>query len=65
MHLVLLSFGFGLVTASLLALAAVGFTLQFSVTNILNSLPGHHDGRRAHCLRAVARDSRLCGSSFP
>jgi branched-chain amino acid transport system permease protein/neutral amino acid transport system permease protein len=36
MHLVLLSFGFGLVTASLLALAAVGFTLQFSVSNILN-----------------------------
>lgn len=36
MHLVLLSIGFGLVTASLLALAAVGFTLQFSVTNILN-----------------------------
>jgi branched-subunit amino acid ABC-type transport system permease component len=36
MHLVLLSFGFGLVTASLLALAAVGFTMQFSVTNILN-----------------------------
>src|SRR5947209_12886799 len=36
MHLVLLSFGFGLVTASLLALAAVGFTLQFSVSNVLN-----------------------------
>lgn len=28
--------GFGLVTASILALAAVGFTLQFGVTNILN-----------------------------
>jgi branched-subunit amino acid ABC-type transport system permease component len=36
MHLVVLSLGFGLVTASLLALAAVGFTLQFSVTNVLN-----------------------------
>lgn len=30
------SFAFGLVTASILALAAVGFTLQFGVTNILN-----------------------------
>jgi branched-subunit amino acid ABC-type transport system permease component len=28
--------GFGLVTASILALGAVGFTLQFGVTNILN-----------------------------
>jgi branched-subunit amino acid ABC-type transport system permease component len=28
--------GFGLITASILAVAAVGFTLQFSVTNILN-----------------------------
>ena len=30
------SIGFGLVTASILALASVGFTLQFGVTNILN-----------------------------
>ncbi len=28
--------GFGIVTASILAVGAVGFTLQFSVTNILN-----------------------------
>jgi branched-chain amino acid transport system permease protein/neutral amino acid transport system permease protein len=28
--------GFGIITASILAIAAVGFTLQFSVTNILN-----------------------------
>jgi branched-chain amino acid transport system permease protein/neutral amino acid transport system permease protein len=28
--------GFGFITASILAIAAVGFTLQFSVTNILN-----------------------------
>jgi branched-subunit amino acid ABC-type transport system permease component len=28
--------GFGLVTASILALSAVGFTMQFGVTNILN-----------------------------
>jgi hypothetical protein len=30
------SFAFGLVTASILALAAVGFTLEFGVANILN-----------------------------
>jgi len=32
----LASIGFGLVTASVLAIAAVGFTLQFGVTNVLN-----------------------------
>lgn len=36
MSLFIESFGFGLVTASILAVAAVGFTLQFGVTNILN-----------------------------
>jgi branched-chain amino acid transport system permease protein/neutral amino acid transport system permease protein len=30
------SFGFGLITAAVLAIAAVGFTLQFAVTNVLN-----------------------------
>jgi branched-subunit amino acid ABC-type transport system permease component len=30
------SVGFGLVTAAVLAMAAVGFTLQFAVTNVLN-----------------------------
>jgi len=30
------SIGFGLVTAAVLALASVGFTLQFAVTNVLN-----------------------------
>ncbi len=30
------SIGFGLVTASVLAIAAVGFTVQFAVTNVLN-----------------------------
>jgi branched-subunit amino acid ABC-type transport system permease component len=30
------SLGFGLLTAAVLALAAVGFTLQFAVTNVLN-----------------------------
>jgi branched-subunit amino acid ABC-type transport system permease component len=32
----LASFGFGLVTASVLAVAAIGFTLQFGVTDVLN-----------------------------
>jgi branched-subunit amino acid ABC-type transport system permease component len=36
MNLLVASLGFGLVTASILAVAAVGFTLQFGVTNILN-----------------------------
>ncbi len=36
MSLLVASIGFGLVTASILAVAAVGFTLQFGVTNILN-----------------------------
>jgi len=34
--LVVASVGFGLITASILALGAVGFTLQFGITNILN-----------------------------
>lgn len=36
MHTLLLSIGFGLVTASILAIAAVGFTLQFGVSNMFN-----------------------------
>ena len=36
MSLFLASIGFGLVTASVLAIAAVGFTLQFGVTDVLN-----------------------------
>lgn len=36
MHQVILSLGFGLVTASILAMGAVGFTLQFGVTNLFN-----------------------------
>jgi branched-chain amino acid transport system permease protein/neutral amino acid transport system permease protein len=34
--LIIESFGFGLITAAVLTLAAVGFTLQFAVTNVLN-----------------------------
>ena len=36
MTLFLASAGFGLVTASVLAIASVGFTLQFGVTDVLN-----------------------------
>lgn len=35
------SLGFGLVTASVIALAAVGFTIQFGITNILNLAYGN------------------------
>ena len=28
--------GFGIVTAAILAIASVGFTLQYAVTNVLN-----------------------------
>ncbi len=36
MNTIVPAIGFGLVTASILAVAGVGFTLQFGVTNILN-----------------------------
>lgn len=36
MNQIVLSLGFGLVTASILAIGAVGFTLQFGVTNLFN-----------------------------
>jgi branched-subunit amino acid ABC-type transport system permease component len=36
MSLFVASLGFGLVTAAVLAIASVGFTLQFAVTNVLN-----------------------------
>ena len=36
MSLFLASLGFGLVTAAVLAIAAVGFTMQFAVTDVLN-----------------------------
>ena len=36
MTIFLASLGFGLVTASVLAIATIGFTLQFGVTDVLN-----------------------------
>ena len=41
LNLALSSVGFGLVTASVIALAAVGFTIQFGITNILNLAYGN------------------------
>lgn len=41
MSILIAAIGFGLVTASILALAAVGFTMQFGVTNILNLAYGN------------------------
>ena len=36
MHEVLLTLGFGLVTAAILSLSAVAFTLEYAVTNVAN-----------------------------
>src|ERR1700682_890084 len=36
MNLFVLYVGFGVVTAAILAIASVGFTLQYAVTNVLN-----------------------------
>ena len=36
MSVFLSSFGFGLISAAVLAIATVGFTMQFAVTNVLN-----------------------------
>ena len=36
LHMLLLSFGFGLITASILAIAALGLSLQFGITNYIN-----------------------------
>ena len=47
--------GFGIVTAAVLALAAVGFTVQFGVTNILNLAYG--DVMTASAFVAYASDS--------
>jgi branched-subunit amino acid ABC-type transport system permease component len=36
MNIVIAAFGFGLVSASVIALAGVGFTMQFGITNMIN-----------------------------
>lgn len=55
--------GFGIVTASILAVGAVGFTLQFSVTNILNLAFGSVmtiAGFTAYALNARSVNIWLC-----
>ena len=42
MHNLILSIGFGLITASVLAVAALGVTLQFGVTNYINFAYGSY-----------------------
>ena len=49
------SIGFGIVTAAILALAAVGFTLQFGVTNVLNLAYGGVMTASAFIAYAVAQ----------
>src|ERR1035441_1220962 len=36
MHLLIQTLGFGVVTASIIAIGAIGFTVQFGLTNVLN-----------------------------
>jgi branched-subunit amino acid ABC-type transport system permease component len=58
------SVGFGLVTASILALAAVGFTLQFGVTNILNLAYGDLMTGAAYAGYLVNRDGGSVAESL-
>lgn len=55
MHLLIASLGFGLVSTSILAIATVGFTLQFGVTNILNLAYGSIMTATAYLAYAVTR----------
>jgi branched-chain amino acid transport system permease protein/neutral amino acid transport system permease protein len=47
LDLLIASIGFGLITASIVALGAVGFTLQFGITNIFNLAYGEVMGASA------------------
>ena len=59
MHQVVLSLGFGLVTASILAMGAVGFTLQFGVTNLFNLAYGEGMTVAAYTAYVVHVDAGL------
>jgi branched-chain amino acid transport system permease protein/neutral amino acid transport system permease protein len=50
------SIGFGLVTAAVLAVASVGFTLQFAVTNVLNLAYGGVMVVSAYAAYAINQD---------
>ena len=59
MNLFISSLGFGLVTASILAIGAIGFTLQFGVTNILNIAYGDLMTTGAFVAYICNRDAHL------
>lgn len=61
MHEALLTLGFGLVTASILALSAVAFTLEYSVTNVANLSHGEILTTGAYAAFVV---HRLTGSAL-
>jgi neutral amino acid transport system permease protein len=61
MHEVLLTLGFGLVTASILALSAVAFTLEYGVTNVANLSHGEILTGGAYAAYVV---HRLTGSAL-
>jgi len=52
----LASFGFGLVTAAVLAIASVGFTMQFAVTDVLNLAYGAVMIAAAYIAYAINQD---------
>src|SRR5579863_1321074 len=56
MSLFLASFGFGLVTAAVLAIASVGFTMQFAVTDVLNLAYGAVMIAAAYIAYAINQD---------
>ncbi len=66
MSQIVLSLGFGLVTASILALGAVGFTLQFGVTNLFNLAFGETMTVAAFvAYLAMAACTGTCGGPWP
>ena len=56
MTIFLASFGFGLVTAAVLAISSVGFTMQFAVTDVLNLAYGAVMIAAAYIAYAVNQD---------
>jgi branched-subunit amino acid ABC-type transport system permease component len=63
-HQILLSIGFGLVTASVLAMAGVGMSLQFSVTNFVNFAYGDYATLGAYvALFAVRKHLPMVGAA--
>ena len=75
MHLVIEAIGFGIATGAVIALGAVGFSVQFGISNILNITYGAlmtlaayvglraHQPRRQRMARAGARRASSSASS--